>query len=436
MQRAVRFLLVLMIGLALLTMAGHATLSHTTGKWFERDLTLRSSLAVPAARQGLIDNWAARPERLDRTLADITRDERIMGAAACTFDGKRLASTDGYPNEFSCQSVLERMRRETAKGTSTWAMTTDLPSGRVNLSVTLIDDHEAPLGAIVLVHDLSFLARREATTRNLLIGAFFVMALGASVVTLIAARIAWREWTRELRQALSGKATALFQPLVGDVRSLVERLSNEREREARGGLWSPQRLSSALMQYLHGERVVILANREPYIHEKGAEGVRVIHPASGLVTALEPVMRACSGVWVAHGSGSADRETVDAHDRVRVPPGEESYQVRRVWLSDAEEKGYYYGFSNEGLWPLCHVAHTRPVFRAEDYEHYVRVNRKFADAVCEEVDSDDPIILVQDYHFALAPKMIRDRLPRATIITFWHTPLAQCRTVGDLPLAR
>jgi trehalose 6-phosphate synthase len=118
---------------------------------------------------------------------------------------------------------------------------------------------------------------------------------------------------------------------------------------------------------------------------------------------------------------------------VRVPPGEESYQVRRVWLSEAEEKGYYYGFANEGLWPLCHVAHTRPVFRAEDYEHYVRVNRKFADAVCEEVDSDDPIILVQDYHFALAPKMIRDRLPRATIITFWHTPWPNAERLGICP---
>jgi trehalose 6-phosphate synthase len=312
-------------------------------------------------------------------------------------------------------------------------MTPELPSGRVHLSVTLLDGPDALLGAIALVHDLSYVTRREETTRDLLIGAFFVMALCASLFTLLAARMAWREWTRELRQALSGNATALFQPLVGDVRSLVERLSSEREREARGGLWSPQRLRSALTQYLHGERIVILANREPYIHEKGVDGVQVLHPASGLVTALEPVMRACSGVWVAHGSGSADRETVDAHDRVRVPPGEESYQVRRVWLSDAEEKGYYYGFANEGLWPLCHVAHTRPVFRSEDYDHYVAVNRKFANAVCEEVDSDDPIILVQDYHFALAPKMIRDRLPRATIITFWHTPWPNAERFGICP---
>src|SRR5690606_18492002 len=205
------------------------------------------------------------------------------------------------------------------------------------------------------------------------------------------------------------------------------------EQEARGGRWSPERLRATLTQYLRGERIVILANREPYIHERIESGVKVVHPASGLVTALEPVMRACSGVWVAHGSGSADRETVDSNDRVRVPPGEESYLIRRVWLSSEEENGYYYGFSNEGLWPLCHVAHTRPVFRAEDYAHYVRVNQKFADAVCEEVDSEDPIILVQDYHFALAPAMIRQKLPRATIITFWHIPWPNAERIGICP---
>jgi trehalose 6-phosphate synthase len=144
-------------------------------------------------------------------------------------------------------------------------------------------------------------------------------------------------------------------------------------------------------------------------------------------------MRACSGVWVGHGSGSADRETVDARDHVRVPPGEESYVLRRVWLTEAEESGYYYGFSNEGLWPLCHVAHARPTFRAEDYECYVAANERFAQAVCEEVDTDDPIVLVQDYHFALAPKMIRKRLPRATIITFWHTPWPSAERIGICP---
>jgi trehalose 6-phosphate synthase len=144
-------------------------------------------------------------------------------------------------------------------------------------------------------------------------------------------------------------------------------------------------------------------------------------------------MRACSGVWVAHGNGTADRETVDRHDHVSVPPGEESYDIRRVWLSDEEEQGYYNGFSNEGLWPLCHVAHARPVFRPEDWRQYRAVNQKFADAVCSEVDSVDPIVLVQDYHFALAPAMIRKRLPSGTIIVFWHIPWPNAEGMGICP---
>ncbi len=145
-------------------------------------------------------------------------------------------------------------------------------------------------------------------------------------------------------------------------------------------------------------------------------------PASGLVTALEPVMRACSGTWIAHGSGSADRDTVDRNDRVAVPPDHPLYQIRRIWLTKEEEDGYYAGFANEGLWPLCHIAHVRPTFRSSDFEYYRSVNERFAEAVIAESKTKDPIVLVQDYHFALLPRMIRDRLPDATIITFWHIP--------------
>jgi len=178
-----------------------------------------------------------------------------------------------------------------------------------------------------------------------------------------------------------------------------------------------------LSRHLHGERVVIVANREPYMHQYAADGsIKVIHPASGLVTALEPIMRACSGVWVAHGSGNADRAVVDAQSRVRVPPGDESYLLRRVWLMAAEELGYYYGFANEGMWPLCHVAHARPIFRINDWEQYKAINQRFVDAICEEVDSDDPVVLIQDYHFALAPRLLRKRLPRATILRSGISP--------------
>ena len=430
-----KFLCVLFLGSGVLAVAGYEILVSKTRDWFEAELNLRTSLAVASARQSLISNWSVDGQQLLITLTDITRDERIMASAACSEDGSMLAATDTYPAEFSCSRIHARMKRELALPARHWGFVTQLPVGRARVSVSSITSGGVRLGWVVLMHDLSFLDRREGTARNLLLGAFFVLSLGGSVVTIIAARLAWRRWTVELRRALSGSGqdSAEFRPLLRDVRALVERLRREGHDEASHGRWSPSRLRSTLVHYLQGERVVVLANREPYIHQRTSDGIRVVHPASGLVTALEPVMRACSGVWVAHGSGDADRETVDRHGHVRVPPKEESYLLRRVWLTEEEEQGYYYGMSNEGLWPLCHVAHTRPVFRASDFEQYTAINRRFAEAVCEEVDSDDPIILVQDYHFALAPRMIRERLPKATIITFWHIPWPNAERIGICP---
>ena len=199
-------------------------------------------------------------------------------------------------------------------------------------------------------------------------------------------------------------------------------------------IWTDETLKHILKKHLNGERVVVLSNREPYTHERQPDGgLKVVSPASGLVTALEPVVRACSGVWIAHGSGSADRGSVDRYDRVRVPPGERSYDLRRVWLTAAEEDGYYYGFANEGLWPLCHVAHTRPIFRATDWAQYCRVNERFAAAVHSEARTSDVVVLVQDYHFALAPIMIRKLLPAAIVIMFWHIPWPDAERIAICP---
>src|SRR5262249_21522025 len=156
--------------------------------------------------------------------------------------------------------------------------------------------------------------------------------------------------------------------------------------------------------------------REPYIHRRDRVGkIAVQVPASGMVTAIEPIMRACSGTWIAHGSGPADRDVVDKQDHVRVPPENPSYTLRRVWLSEQEEEGYYYGFSNEGLWPLCHLAYVRPAFREGDWRCYQKVNARFADAVAAETGRSEAVVLVQDFHFALLPKLIRERGVKATI---------------------
>jgi trehalose 6-phosphate synthase len=438
MRRALRFIVVLVIGLALVALLAANLVRQITTSWFEKDIALRASLVVSGARQALVDNWRPNdPKVVGELLADITHDERIMATAACTLDSRLVAATADFPSVFGCAAVGRHMQGHNGRWTS-WDAVSELPGGMVHVSAIPVETADGPLGFVVLIHDMSYIDRRVTESRVFTLGVFGFLALAASAVTVIAARLSWRSWTNDLRSILrGGSPRPEFRPLIRDVRELIDRLASEDEAEQERDRWTPARLKQTLNRYLHGEKVMILANREPYIHNHTNDSsIEVLHPASGLVTALEPVMRACSGTWIAHGSGTADRETVDAHGRVRVPPGEESYAIRRVWLSAEEERGYYYGFSNEGLWPLCHIAHTRPIFRAEDWAHYQAVNQRFADAVCAEADADDPIVLVQDYHFALAPRLIRERLPRATIIMFWHIPWPNAQGFGICPWRR
>jgi trehalose 6-phosphate synthase len=439
-----RFILALIGGLALLMWAASGVVQTTAREWFERDVGSRAELVLTGARQSLADVWND-PANLDKQLTALARDERVMSAAVCGIDLKPRATTPGFPDEFNCSAVGSRVRAFDPSGEGDqqfhqWSTVATLPTGRVHVSVMPISNQGQELGFAILVHDLSFIEKREAKARIFLIVVFGILAVMAFGVPMLVAKRVRSDWNMEVRNMLRGSAATEpgkkenleFQPILSDVRELVGRMANERDDAP--GQWTAERLKQTLNRHLHGEKIVILANREPYIHQRRADGeIEVQHPASGLVTALEPVMRACSGVWVAHGSGSADRETVDRNDHVRVPPGEESYHIRRVWLSEEEQQGYYYGFSNEGLWPLCHNAHARPVFRAEDWRQYSAVNQKFADAVCSEVDSKDPIILVQDYHFALAPAMIRQRLPAATVIVFWHIPWPNAERMGICP---
>lgn len=437
MGQLLRFILVLVAGLAVLAVGATLVVQRTTQTWFERDIGLRAQLAVNSAWWSLVSHWNSEGEELQRILTELARDERIMGVAACDAAGTERAKTKAYPDQFQCGDLARRLMPREGAEPESWQPSgffEELPGGRVHVNVIPLRDAEKTFGFLSLVHDVTFMDRRDAKLRQLILMAFGILAISASFVTVVAGRMFWKGWTKQIQQFLRGGGFRReFRPILRDVQELIESVAGERAEGQDGG-WNPKRLKRALVEHLHGERIVVLANREPYIHHRGSDGtVRVQHPASGLVTALEPVMRACGGVWVAHGSGNADRMNVDEKNCIRVPPGEESYVLRRVWLTEAQEKGYYYGFANEGLWPLCHLAHTRPMFRREDWNQYVDVNRLFADAVCDEADSDDPVILVQDYHFAMAPRMIRDRLPKATIITFWHIPWPNSERLGICP---
>ncbi len=297
------------------------------------------------------------------------------------------------------------------------------------------------VGRLVLLHDLSFIDRRSQDTRRYLIGLITTLGLVMALITMAVAQLSWRGWLAGVRAIMRGEGllTPLvpapeLEPIAKELRARLRDLEDEyRRAQGPDAEWTPERLRSLLRTRLAGDQVIVVSNREPYLHERVDGQVVVRRPASGLVTAVEPVMRACSGTWIAHGSGSADRDTVDAHDRVGVPPGHDEYHLRRIWLTPEEEHGYYYGFANEGMWPLCHVAHVRPVFRESDWAAYRAVNQRFADAVVAEARSEDPVVLVQDYHFALLPQMIRERLPQATILTFWHIPWPNPESFGICP---
>ncbi|HEU4427520.1 MAG TPA: trehalose-6-phosphate synthase [Myxococcota bacterium] len=440
MRRDTRFVIGLVVGLALLTWAAAVVVDRTTSAWFERDLAMRASLAVAGIRQGMISHLQnGERSRLRGLLSDLAHDERIMAVALCSTDAELLANTRDFPSQLSCAQVDASVRARNDGASDpwqAWMSITSLPGGSVHLSAIPLLDADVRRGFVVLVQDLSFVQRREGETRRFLVMAFGFLAVCASAVTIVAARLAWRGWTNEVRRFLrGGPQRAEFQPILKDVRELVDRIVADTEADRELGSWTPERLRHTLNRHLHGEKVVVVANREPYIHERSKDDGSIVirHPASGLVTALEPVLRACSGTWIAHGSGSADRETADRHGRLRVPPGEESYSLRRIWLTPEEEQGYYYGFANEGLWPLCHITHVRPTFRSEDWTRYQIVNQKFADALCAEVDTEDPVVLVQDYHFARLPRLIRERLPRATVIMFWHIPWPNSQHFGICP---
>jgi trehalose 6-phosphate synthase len=288
-----------------------------------------------------------------------------------------------------------------------------------------------PGGMLVLVHDMSFIDRRSEETRRYIFYLFVGLGVMISLITVAIAQLSWRGWVNGLRALMRGegllrpsaKDAPELSPVAKDLRELIQNIeSGHRARGEDQVDWTPDSLREVLSEDLRGQEVIVVSNRQPYIHQRTDGGIVVQRPASGVVTALEPIMRACSGTWIAHGNGSADRDVVDAHDCVAVPPDAPAYRIRRVWLSPEEEAGYYYGFANEGLWPLCHIAHVRPTFRTADWTMYQAVNRRFADAVVAEAKSNNPIVLVQDFHLALAPRMIRDALPSATIITFWHIP--------------
>ncbi len=433
-----RFVLPVAFASCVVAYFGLPYIERLLAEWFRSDVELRAQLVMRSMEEPITELVEKGTEwRLRAYLAKITADERLLAVLVCRTDGSTLFKTDRAPPAISCDAA--------SMPNSTPTRIVQLPSGSVQISRFDFDAAEPTPFRVLMLHDLSFVDRRQRTARD-----FVLVFVGISVLllALLVVLVAWlqlRRWAEILIGDIRGKR---FRDDAKSPRSSMPILSQVRkvlaEAEAQQRLeidfrenWTPQALRQVVRDHLHSAQVIIVSNREPYIHNFDAEHRPVMQvPASGMVTALEPIMRACSGVWVAHGAGSADRETVDRYDQIQVPPGDPAYTLRRVWLTEAQEQGYYYGFSNEGIWPLCHLAYVRPAFRAGDWHAYEEVNAKFAEVVAAESNTDSPVILIQDFHFALLPQLIRKKIPKATIALFWHIPWPNAETFGVCPWKR
>ena len=420
-------------GAALVILAIAPTTSTVVQRWSERDVELRSHLVFNSIRDQVAPALAsASGATLVPFFERLTQDEQLLALGYCGEDGRIEHATRHMPKSVACpgpEQAKGRIFRTVSDGGQRLLVGTfPLPAG-------------SKRGHLMILHDLGFIGDRVASARFRAAMSVIAIILGLGLLATASVLGVLRAWAQTVRSAVADTrrpevdaplATVIPMPPV--MRSLLRNLRSER-REGDGlqVQWTPQTLHRLLEERLPGTEVIAVSNREPYIHNRVSGTVSLQIPASGLVAALEPVMRACGGTWIAHGSGSADRDTVDTRDHIRVPPDNPAYTLRRIWLSDEEQEGYYYGFANEGLWPLCHIAFVRPTFRQEDWQQYVAINRRFADAVLAEALREDPIVLVHDYHFALLPRMVRERLPNATILGFWHIPWPNAETFSICP---
>ena len=465
MRVSVRLILSLIAGVTLITFLFARSEVRTEKRGLRSDLERRAEILAEGLGQvigpleGNDSHRRLQQRRLQQIVERFGNRERLAGVAVYDEQGKTLAISSKLTQYFAKDPTSAKL-----------VVRQDGPAGVfLRVGATIMHVFMIPLreesgvsGALAIFHDASYIDAESLEIWRHAVWHVLVQVLLITLVTLLIVRLSivgpiarTAEWLKDLRAGRkslppTARGGDLFEPLSHQVVNIAESLvaarasaeEQARLREARESLWTTDRLRIHVQSNLQNGRLFVVSNRQPYEHvsgEKaiGEKSIEVVASASGLVTAIEPVLVACDGTWIAHGAGNADTQTVDEHDRLRVPPDYPQYTLRRVWLSHEEEDGYYYGFSNEGLWPLCHIAHTRPVFREADWACYLAVNRKFASAVLEEMaGTEEPFLLIQDYHFALLPRLVKEGRPDARVAIFWHIPWPNPQAFGICPWER
>jgi trehalose 6-phosphate synthase len=400
---------ILKLVLPLAISVGCVSLLYTLGEMRVERQNLRNELerrsaVIAETLAERIESWpeAVTSRNLGHLLDRYAPQEHLIGIAFYDTSGIVLAITPGLTSQ-----QLPQAERAVRTNRTIVETTGSLNAPR-QLYVLPVHRNDKTIGSVVVVSDARFIQEHLWRTlrASLLTISTQIMLVSALAIILLrwnflAPLTSTAHRLRSLRSGLPNGTQPLpkgeiFEQIHTEVRHLAQDLNSARVaaqeeaqlRESQSMLWTPDRLRVSLQNKLEENSLFVVSNREPYVHVHGSRdnSIQVIIPASGVVTALEPVLEACHGTWVANGTGNADKEVVDELDRLGVPPSRPSYVLRRIWLTEEEDRGYYEGFSNEGLWPLCHIAHTRPLFRPEDWQEYERVNRRFANAVVQDND--------------------------------------------------
>jgi len=453
---SLRLIVALIIGVTFVSLASSWYEVRTTRDGLRGELESKAeSLGQSLAAETDSTLQAGDTARLEQMVQRYPLRDHLLAMGIYDRDGEPLVLTPGLaPLVSGAPKLLSGALRDNRAESAF----TRVRLKQTHVQVTPIRDSDGnAIGEIVIVHDVTYIETEiiriwgrfflHMALQMLVIAVITLLVLRWSFALPIARMAQWMKALRTGRHAVQPRPEDLnlLLPFANEVAPMAESMRMARaeaEAEARlrntnESLWTAQRLADHVRKKLDGSNLFVVSNREPYTHTRRDKKISVTVPASGLVTAIEPILRTCHGTWVASGSGNADKETVDAHDRLQVPPDDPRYTLRRIWLSTEEEDGYYNGFANEGLWPLCHIAHTRPIFRMSDWEYYNKVNKRFADALVEEIGHEEhPVVLVQDYHFALLPRMLKERLPHARVAIFWHIPWPNAESFSICPWQR
>ncbi|MDD5492896.1 MAG: trehalose-6-phosphate synthase [bacterium] len=381
-------------------------------------------------------------KRSARRLVDgFQKRERLQGCVLYDKEGKILAITERISewqekDKSYLNQVVENKQLEAG-------MQKFKDLSVYSYAIPVLDDNDKVIGVVELIYDTSYVYTRLAELwKNISITLSIIVLLIIIIVLMIQRQIfvvpvkRLTEWFHlyqkgEIDEQHPIRDTGELGKLANEVEQVAlslrvarKTISDKAQIRLQEEQWTETKLRDLVLAKLGENALFVVSNREPYMHilDEISGKTKWTRPASGVVTALDPVMRSCGGTWIAHGSGNADKKFVNSKNKLGVPPDDNRYILKRVWLTKSEEEGYYYGFANEGLWPLCHVTHTRPVFRDADWKMYQKVNQKFADAILEELPAKNPFVFIQDYHFTLLPLMIKERRPDATIALFWHIP--------------